>query len=241
MENQTPPQKESNWIRATLFAILISLIIISAGQYFVIYKTMDISNQTLSQAYDQQLVLTKNYTNLYQQTESMLVSTSQELNSTKVVLAQTQTLLARTQRDNITLRSQLSSLERGQNFTDKLSLMQQDQVKSYNDLETIKNQMQAWSGKVRDIDDGRAMIDLFQTKIKAVKVRIHELKRQATLAKIKAQKEQDRLALLNGNQGYVIKGGEIFKAPAVATAQAPKSDSGVKINVSFYEPQKLGK
>ncbi len=61
------------------------------------------------------------------------------------------------------------------------------------------------------MDEGRSLISLFQNKIKLVKSRMRNIAQEAYFAKIAAQKERDRLALLNGNNGFLTHNGEVQK------------------------------
>jgi hypothetical protein len=53
------------------------------------------------------------------------------------------------------------------------------------------------------------LIALFEDKIRLFKSRMRYLKQQDFLAKVAAQKEKDRVALLNGNSGFVIRNGQL--------------------------------
>ena len=52
---------------------------------------------------------------------------------------------------------------------------------------------------------------LFQNKIRLVKSHMRYLKQEAFFARVAAQKEKDRLAVLNGNSGSVLRNGQLQK------------------------------
>ena len=59
-----------------------------------------------------------------------------------------------------------------------------------------------------NLEEGRSLIVLFQNKINLVKSRMRYLKQEAFFARVAAQKEKDRLAVLNGNSGFVVRNGQ---------------------------------
>lgn len=75
------------------------------------------------------------------------------------------------------------------------------------ELTDLKGQLHAFQADFSTVEEGRSLITLFQSKIKLVKSRMRYLEQEAYFAKIAAQKERDRLAVLNGNNGFVLRNG----------------------------------
>jgi hypothetical protein len=74
-------------------------------------------------------------------------------------------------------------------------------------ISELKNQLRAFDAQFSNLEEGRSLIALFKNKIGLIKSRMRYLKHEAFIAKVAAQKEKDRLALLNGNIGYVMRNG----------------------------------
>ena len=73
----------------------------------------------------------------------------------------------------------------------------------------LKSQLRAFEADFSNLEEGQSLIVLFQNKIKFVKSRMHYLKQEAYFTKMAAQKEKDRLGLLNGNNGFIVRGGQL--------------------------------
>jgi len=81
-------------------------------------------------------------------------------------------------------------------------------------LTDLKNQLRAFNAEFSKVDEGRSLITLFQSKINLVKTRMSYLRQEAFIARVAAQKERDRLAVLNGNNGFVVRDGHLLNPEA---------------------------
>lgn len=223
--------KFSGIIRGCLFAILVSLIIYAFGQSYVIIQTLESSYTALNQAFTEQVALTSNYTVLYHRTEETLANVTQELDTTKGLLSQTETMLNQVKIENVSLLDQVAALQSAQQIENQVNQLKDASAKANNELISINAQMRTLDSNFTSVDKGREMLALLGQKIAEIKGRIRGIKHEAFLARKAAQDEMDRLALLNGNQGYVVKDGQIFQ-PQAAQSQ---SNPNVNINVSFFE------
>ena len=141
-----------------------------------------------------------------------------ELATTKGMLSQTQGMLAQAQEENIKLKQELQGLD-GLRSTENVQNIDQlqDKIKSLKEKDSqvslqlvdLKNQLRAFEAEFSNPQEGRSLIVLFQSKISLVKSRMRYLKQEAFFAKIAAQKEKDRLAVLNGNSGFVLRNGQV--------------------------------
>jgi len=139
-----------------------------------------------------------------------------ELTTTKGMLVQTQGMLASAQQENAKLKQELQGLdvlkntENTQNLGEleaKIKTLKEKDSQVSHQLMDLKNQLRAFEADFSNPEEGRALIVLFQNKINLVKSHMHYLKLEAFSARVAAQKEKDRLAILNGNIGYVFRDG----------------------------------
>lgn len=145
-----------------------------------------------------------------------------ELTTTKGMLTQTQDMLAQAQAENARLKDEIMGIDPSQraenaptvveDLKQKIADLKEKNVEVSGQLAQLKEQLRAFEADFGNLDEGRTLISLFQNKIKLVKSRMNYLKQEAHFAKIAAQKEKDRIAALNGNNGYVIKNGQTQKA-----------------------------
>jgi chromosome segregation ATPase len=143
-----------------------------------------------------------------------------ELNTTKTLLAQTQTMLTQATSENNKLKEDIQSLdgikspEGSVNISDleaRVSLLKTKNTEADQELKDLKTQLRAFQADFSTIEEGRSLITLFQNKIRLVKSRMRKLEQEAYFAKLSAQKERDRLAALNGNNGFLLQNGQVKK------------------------------
>jgi len=142
-----------------------------------------------------------------------------QLNTTKNMLAQTQAMLTQTQIENAKFKEDLQGLDgirSSQNVQNadleaRISALKVRDAQTNTELDDLRTQLRTFQADFSTLDQGRSLIHLFQKKIKLVKNRMHYLEREVYLTKVAAQKERDRIATLNGNNGFVFHNGEFQK------------------------------
>ncbi len=151
-----------------------------------------------------------------------------QLETTKGLLTQTQTMLAQAQAENTKLKEDLQNLDgiRGtdssqitaqgaQNISEleaRIASLKTKNTQAAAELSDLKGQLHAFQADFSTVEEGRSLIVLFQSKIKLVKSRMRYLEQEAYFARIAAQKERDRIAALNGNNGFVLRNG-VYQKP----------------------------
>ncbi len=231
-----------------LFVIMLGMIIFIVNQQNSVFLSMEEANQMMMSAADRQAGLTRNYMVLYHQTVDTLASITKELDSTKNILAQTQDFLTQAKKENADLQNQIALLNapgnivaqnqgqtsQAQNELEKqVALLNEKNAQFASELAQLKDQMRSFEGDIKSLDEGKAMITLFHSRVKLVKTKMVYLKREAQFARISAQKERDRLLSLKGNKGFLVRNGEAFREDR--TAQPASGDKKVNIDVSFVE------
>ncbi len=219
--------------------ILLSLVMIGLTIYVLKLQNeraqlLDQSNELALTAGVSQASNYRSYVKQYKDTKIQLEETTRkleavtqqlnavtaELNTTKSLLIQTQTMLAQATAENNKLKEDIQGLdstkigENVQNISDlevRISALKVKNVETSKELGDLKTQLRAFQADFSSMEEGRSLISLFQNKIKLVKSRMHYLEQEAYFAKIAAQKERDRVAVLNGNNGFVLHNGEFPK------------------------------
>ena len=142
---------------------------------------------------------------------------SAQLAATKGVLFQTQGMLVSAQEENTKLKQELQGLDNLRNVENvqnmgelqtKIQVLKDKDSQVSLQLAQLKSQMRAFSAEFSNLEEARSLIVLFQNKIKFVKSRMRYLKQEAFFAKVAAQKEKDRLAVLKGNSGFIVRNGQ---------------------------------
>lgn len=150
---------------------------------------------------------------------TQLNQVTDELAAAKSMLSQTQGMLITAQQENLKLKEELQGLENLRTSENVQNVDQlQAQIKSLKDrdsqislqLTDLKNQQRIYESDFSSLAQGQSLIKLFKNKIRAVKEHMRYLKQEAYNIKVAAQKEKDRLASLNGNNGYMVHNGKLM-------------------------------
>lgn len=226
--------KKSNLKR--IIGIILSLVMIALTAYVLHLQNQNVkilsqSSEIALSAGDQATSNYRAYVGKYKETKIELDETTKkleevnrqldqvtaELATTKGMLSETQGMLAQAQEENTKLKQELQGLdnlrttENVQNINDlqtKIKVLKEKDVEVSSQLNQLKSQLRAFEADFSDMDEGRSLIVLFKNKINLVKSHMRYLKQQAYYAKVAAQKEKDRLAILNGNSGFVVRNGQ---------------------------------
>jgi len=216
------------------------------------YKDLFTSSQEELARVTQELNATKQ---LYQESQDQLGNVNQELSETKMILAQTEALLiqARTGSDQqaADFKSTLNQNEAA--FADlkaklegDLATLQQKNGNLERELGTLQEQLSFYEGNVKNIDEGHVLLNIFKERMKVVKGKIKNFKRDVREIHRRAQNERDRIQLEIGNNGYMTKNGASVKvdmqkynaaavAPAVVTTPVEGLAPNVEIKVTNFE------
>jgi chromosome segregation ATPase len=238
-KNSEIKSKRNFHIVKRVAGIVLSLIMIGLAVF--VYKLFSENTEVLNQSNELALTSGvgqasnyRSYVALYKDTKQQLIETTKkledvtqqlnqvtaELNTTKSLLIQTQTMLAQAQSENNKLKEELQSIDglqsedAIQNISEleaRIKTLKDRNNQATNELDDLKNQLKMFQADFSTKEEGRSLISLFQNKIKLVKGRMKALEKETYFAKIAALKERDRVALLNGNNGYIIQNGELKK------------------------------
>ncbi len=144
-----------------------------------------------------------------------LDTVSAELTLTKGMLSQTRNMLTQAQTENARLKEDISSIDTQQEnipqLESRITALKEKNTQVTSELDGLKNQLRAFEADFANMEEGKSLITLFQSKIKLVKSRMRYLKQEAYFARIAAQKERDRAEAINGNNGYLVRDGQIKK------------------------------
>ena len=214
------------------------------------YQTIETSSDLSLNANAGQAENYRHYVKRYTDTKAQLVETqsrlskmtlelelvSKELESTKSVLSDTQNFLVQTQEENKVLRGDPTAAANLQKIqaaraTNQAVSKNLDNLQKKNDaysgeLSQLRNDMLNYQTNAQDLKEGKAIINEFKKKIRAVKERMNDLRREAHVAKIAAQEERDRQLATLGNGGFIVKDGQIKSA-------SDQPEKTVDIDVKF--------
>lgn len=234
LDPRTDTQRQNNNFKK-IMGVILSLVMIALTIY--VLHLQDQNSNILSKSTDLALTASSHatvnymtYVGKYKETKIELDETTRkleevnrqldqvttELATTKGMLVQTQGLLSEAQDENTKLKQELQGLDSLRNTENvqntgelqaKITALKDRDTQVSVQLAELKTQMRAFEADISSPEEGRSLIILFQNKIKLVKSHMRYLNQEAFFAKVAAQKEKDRLAVLNGNSGFVVRNG----------------------------------
>ncbi|MBF0486077.1 MAG: hypothetical protein HQL16_06155 [Candidatus Omnitrophica bacterium] len=150
------------------------------------------------------------------ETTSKLTQVSQELESANVELSNTRGELTQVQQLNDQLKVNIQGLEhyksaamaKGEALENMILSFKKKNKELDHNLQAVRKELSTFQPDIGDINEGRSKLELFKNHIRMVKKNMNALKHQAYEAKVAAQKERDRLEMLYGNNGYLMKDGQ---------------------------------
>jgi len=236
LESKVETQRQNIYLKR-IVGVVLSLVMIVLTVYVLNLQHQNYN--ILSQSTEMALTATdhatgnyRTYIGKYKETKIELDETTRkleevnrqldqvtaELATTKNMLAQTQGLLVSAQDENVKLKQELTGLDNLRNsenvqnmgeLQDKIKVLKDRDSQVSTQLADLKTQLRVFDGEFSNIPEGRSLIILFRNKINLVKSRMRNLNQEAFLTRIAAQKEKDRLAVLNGNTGFILRNGQV--------------------------------
>lgn len=215
-------------LSVVMIVLTVYVLKLQNQNYNILSRSMDIALITSDHAsvnyrtyvgkYKETKIELEETTRKLEVVKSQLDQVSAELATTKGMLTQTQGMLVSAQEENVRLKQELQGLDDLRNTENVQNINElQAKIKALKDrdsqvslqLSDLKNQLRAFEGEFSNLQEGRSLIVLFQNKIRLVKSRMRYLNQEAYFARVAAQKEKDRLAVLNGNSGFILRNGQL--------------------------------
>jgi predicted nuclease with TOPRIM domain len=184
----------------TMISLTIYVLNFQHQNFNILFKSTDLALTASGHA----TINYRTYVTRYKDTKIELDETTHKLQEVNRQLDQvsdeltmTKGMLSQGREENIKLKQELHGLGNLPNKDSQAS----------SQLSELKSQLRAFDVEFSNLEESQSLIVLIQNKIKMVKNRMRYLKREAILAKVAAQKEKDRLAVFNGNTGFVLRNG----------------------------------
>ncbi len=195
---------------------------------------------------------------LYIENEALLHDVKHELEATKVLLDQSEVLLADANNQNSKLKQEVQDTkdtaqkqlaeiaEAKLKLENTIALLEEKNTQFAKEVGSLQSKLDYYSGNVKDMQEARSWLTSYRENLKLVKGKMQGFRIDAQRAHAEVLKEQDRVRLILGNNGYFIKNGEVVKVDMKKyqdaqgesheqTTATPQSKEPVKINVTFVD------
>ena len=231
-------RKVTSFVGIALIIIMMLLAAYVVREEMSISENMQHTNELALMSAQNLAGLTRHYQDLYRETEGVLVTTNQELESTKGLLAQSQVAVAELKKLNEQLKESNERLGTeaalGHDLAKQINTLAQKNDLINGDLALAQESLRLLQGEVANMDEAHWANQFYRGQIKAINRRIKQIKKQAWQAKVAAQQELDDLKSKLGNRGYLVQNGQLIKPSTSALEGSTPASEKVKINVDFF-------
>lgn len=229
--------------------VLIVLVVLGSWTYRQFssnYSKMEASNKITQPLLTHQVNLTQKYqrtASKYKQelgqvkekfdnVEFVFDNARVELAGTHARLSRTRADLAKVKKENNKLRQKIQLLDTVADLESTISRLKQKNSLLVTNIDSIKQESFPRAQNIKTLQEGRSLMARYHDRLRKVKGRINELKRRERLERIAAQKESDRILLLAGNNGYLVRDGK-FSRPTVMLSDLGGGTGGVPSAAGF--------
>ncbi len=215
-------QKKINKIRIIVAIILGALTVYTLVIWYFNYRTLEEVVASAEHAADEQAKNFRHYVQEYRVTKVALDESNQkvsaltlELQAANAELSLTRGELTSLQGLNDQFKESIKILEtykakalaKGEALETMLQAFKKKNKQLDVDLQMVRKELSLFQPDIADTKEGREKVLRFKNQIRLVKKNMGVLKQQVQEMKIAAQKERDRLEMLYGNNGYMMKDG----------------------------------
>lgn len=239
-----PDTQKEKPLRIGVSLLIAGMIGFMAWMWMVNYKTLSEAARISEGTQDRQARNYRHFVNEYRVTKNelevttnKLVEVTEELEATNIELSNTRGELMQIQQLNDQLKNSIKTLERyksaalakGEALEKMIGSFKQKNRELDQELQSVRKALAVYQPDIDNMDQGKEKILNFKKHIRMVKTNMNEIKRKAFEVKVEAQKERDRVEMLYGNNGYLIKNGQDKSVTSF-------SQKNVDINVKFVNP-----
>jgi len=232
-------KKKTKKIRIIVAIVLGALTIYTLVIWYFNYRTLQQVVTVAENTAEEQSKNFRHYVQEYRVTKIALDEANQkvaelttELQSANAELSTTRSELSSLQGLNDQLKESIRGLEtykvkalaKGEALETMINAFKKKNKQLDADLQMVRKELSTFQPDIADTKEGKEKVLRFKNHIKLVKMNMVILREQAQMMKMEAQQERDRLEVLYGNNGYMMKDGK---------NQSQKRQGTVDIKVEF--------
>lgn len=206
------------WGGAVILLLTFGLAMWGYVEFSTKYEQVRISNAKIQSLLEAQTEQATNY--------------ARELELYKENLHKTEELLSKVQDENNKLREKLVLLDKLEELQQTVARLQEKNALMINHMSSARKQEPDFNKSIQNVAEGRKILSKYGHYISDIKNRIAVIRREEHRQTIARQKEEDRLKLLAGNNGYMIRDGETMPREIVLPLKEKKD---VTIDVTFVK------
>lgn len=235
-------------VQGVLIVMVIGVCVYLFRVYTQMEQTLQDTQTKLLSALDSQVQMQRIYKKRFKEQKAQLTAAQtqiqekeEELSLSRQQLAAFETQLAKAQEENQNLNMEIKRLieenltaqEMNLQFDQTIQELRETNQRFSEEMALLKERLRYFEGDIQRLEEGKEMIGLYRQKMRLVKKQMHMIKHEMHLSRIAAFKEQDRLRLLQGNNGYLVRDGR--PVPRVDFHVTPPPKTEIEIDVTFFK------
>lgn len=217
METSTTKNTVFSVLGIVLLIVLFGLFYWAYDQFMASYQGIQDSNQVYQKVIDEFVVMDRKH--------------AKELNDFKKRLQSTETLLAKFKEENEKLQEKVALLNKVNELESDIARLKERNNLIINQMSQMEWKSPYREKKLKNVAEAKALLAEYTEKLRLVRSRMRVLKIEDHRQEIATKAEKDKMALLMGNNGYLIRNGQVMPREIPAVTQAPKR----KVDVTFVK------
>ncbi len=205
-------------LRMGLISLLVGIFVWSYILFWQNINRVSLSEKMVSALLENKTELAKKY--------------AQELGLAHLNMERTEVFLQDLKNENLKLKEQVKLLDQLNEMERELSQLRDENAKIHDMMVAAK--IEDGQGVIDgdlvfdSIENGNSLIQKFKAKIKAIRNRISVLRKKDRERQLALQQELDQKKMLLGNNGYVVKDGQLMPM-VMPDIEQPSGDVRVKV------------
>jgi hypothetical protein len=212
-------------VKNNIFSALgILLLVAMSGLFYWTYNQLMASNESI-----------QNSNRVYQKVldDSLAINRAnvRELKDFKERLQMTESLLAKMKEENDKLREKLVLLNKVAELESDIARLKERNSQILNQMSQMEWKSPYREQRLKSVGEAKALLAEYADKLRLVKTRIRDIKGAERQKQILALEEADKMKMVLGNNGYLVRDGKIMPAALASPAESQK----VKVDVTFVK------
>lgn len=205
-------------LRMGLISLLVGIFVWSYILFWQNINRVSLSEKMVSALLENKTELAKKY--------------AQELGLAHLNMERTEVFLQDLKNENLKLKEQVKLLDQLNEMERELSQLRDENAKIHDMMMAAK--IEDGQGVIDgdlafdSVENGNSLIRKFKVKIKAIRNRISVLRKKDRERQLALQQELDQKKMLLGNNGYVVKDGQLMPM-VMPDIEQPSGDVRVKV------------
>lgn len=216
---------DKTMVKSTIFSVAGILLLAAMSVFFYwTYNQILASNESIQDS-------NRVYQKVLDDSLAINRANVRELNDFKARLQMTESLLAKVKEENDKLHEKLVLLNKVTELETDISRLKERNNQILNQMSQMEWKSPYREQRLKSVGEAKALLAEYADKLRLVKTRIRDIKKDERQKQISAFEEEDKMKLVLGNNGYLVRNGKVTSATIPTSTDSKK----IKVDVTFVK------